>query len=360
MKILIIRPMAKEIRLDSYNCQELGLAKGFLDCGHDCDILFYSNINKEILIPYNNKNIKIYYRTGKIKFAINGFFDKIDDLLEKYDYLQVNEINQLQSIEILKNYDNSYVYHGPYKNKYDSIRHKIFDFLNDINLKCVLKNKNVNVFCKSSLAEEYISKFNCNTKVIGVGLDYSKFKREVSETNLNKFNILYVGKIEKRRNIVFMLKVVNKLIKYDNRYNLTIIGQGEKKYKGKIINLIRKLKLQNNVNIIEFVDQNDISKYYEQSFVFLLPTNYEIFGMVLLESVFFGTPVLTTYNGGSSVIKQGIIVKKLKVKDWVDCIIALKETNYDRETMNSYIINNFSWKNLAQNIIDELKQRRPE
>ena len=57
-----------------------------------------------------------------------------------------------------------------------------------------------------------------------------------------------------------------------------------------------------------------------------MPTNYEIFGMVYLEAIFFGVPIITTENAGSLDIlknkKYAFLEKTLEVNKWREKIDA--------------------------------------
>lgn len=80
------------------------------------------------------------------------------------------------------------------------------------------------------------------------------------------------------------------------------------------------------------MQQEELSNIYKISDIFLLPTEYEIFGMVLLEAMYFGLPVITTYNGGSSTIiengKNGFICSKLDKAEWKEIVCdLLNDTN---------------------------------
>ena len=59
----------------------------------------------------------------------------------------------------------------------------------------------------------------------------------------------------------------------------------------------------------------------------LLPTEYEIFGMVLLEAMYYKTVVLTTQNGGSSTLIQnglnGYIMQIENGWEWANTILSI-------------------------------------
>lgn len=363
MKILIIRTMANEMNISSYNCQELGLAKGFIDQGHDCDIVMYTKANDHNqCINYKNKIITIFWRNALIKNKINAIYTDIDELLKKYDYIQLNEYDMLFSEKIyFKNKYKTYIYHGPYYDNSFSLLHKISYLFNKLKINIHKKNKNQPVFFKSTLAEKNAPCVFKNKKTVGVGLDFSTF--ENTHINFNKdnnYSLLYVGKLEPRRNILFLLDVLDRLREINNKYHLTMIGTGEKEYLNIINNKISKLNLQTNITIIDKVKQSEISNYYNKANLFLLASNYEIFGMVLLEALYFGVPAISTLNGGSSTLlmnnHNGHIVD-LNVELWVDSINSfftdeIQHTNYLE--IHDFIVNNFSWDNIAAAILNNI------
>ncbi len=63
-----------------------------------------------------------------------------------------------------------------------------------------------------------------------------------------------------------------------------------------------------------------ITHFFRQADFFLLPTEYEIFGMVLLEAMFFRRVVLTTPNGGADMLlrsgENGIVLEKSDPARW--------------------------------------------
>ena len=73
-----------------------------------------------------------------------------------------------------------------------------------------------------------------------------------------------------------------------------------------------------------FLNQKYLGYVYKQCDVFLLPTIYEIFGMVLLEAMYYSVPVVSTLNGGSDLIirdkENGYIEENNDLQKWVERI----------------------------------------
>lgn len=196
---------------------------------------------------------------------------------------------------------------------------------------------------KSRLAKEFlISKGIKENRisVCGVGIDadaflksdFSEIPPEISKISSIECGIklLYIGKIEPRRNCLFLIDVLNKLREKGVDAKLIIVGSGKEDYLAKFDAHINELKLGDYIYKINAAEQKYLSYIYQNTDVFLLPTIYEIFGMVLLEAMYFGKPVITTQNGGSDMLiqngKTGIIEPEFNAEKWAKDIISASKT----------------------------------
>lgn len=369
MKILIIRTYPDEINIKNYNCQELGLAKALVKKGNICDIVLYTKKNKnygEEIIVEDNKKIHIYYLKAK-KFFKNVFFDKTDlkNIIKDYDIVQVAEYDQIGNIQIKKIAKKMIIYHGPYASKFTkgyNLKCKISDFIYLFNKDY----KNTPCITKSKLAENFLRKKGFKyVTTIGVGLDNARFNEKAKKSSkvikleqLKKDEelkyLLYIGKIEQRRNTLFLIKLLYEIRKTKSNVKLILIGKGEKKYMDKVKKEVKKYNLKESIVYIEKMQQEELSNIYQISDIFLLPTEYEIFGMVLLEAMYFGLPVITTYNGGSSTIienKKNGFIEQIDIEKWKN--IILKKLNNKEISVNAKqtIENNYTWDMLCKKFI---------
>ena len=98
---------------------------------------------------------------------------------------------------------------------------------------------------------------------------------------------------------------------------------------------------------------------------FLLPSKQEIFGMVLLEAMYLRTPVITSLNGGSSMLiegkETGQIVEEFEVEQWVDAIFRyIDNPTYTEKITNnahSLIRDEFNWKVLALKMLNRFYEK---
>ena len=118
MKILIVRPWPSvlDVTRNTYNIQEVGLAKALVKRGHPTDILFWTD-GDEMTVKVEvegAKPIHVFYRHGKVLLK-NVWFKGQEKLFARYDVLQTAEYNQMFSWHLAGKYpEKTVVYHGPY------------------------------------------------------------------------------------------------------------------------------------------------------------------------------------------------------------------------------------------------------
>lgn len=374
MRILIIRnfPSYMDVKYNTYNIQEVGLAKALTRKGHQADIVFWTDDEeKEEIITFDgNLSITVFYKRGK-KFLKNAWYPKIDELISKYDIIQTCEYNQIQSWVLAKKYkDKIVIYHGPYFSKFNkryNMMCKIFDIFF---LRRYIKLE-TNFIVKSQLAKDFLLRkgiSEANISIVGVGIDTQVLttKEDCSLAMLKEMTeekeclkILYIGRIEPRRNPEFIIDILKKIIDKGVKAHLYIIGSGESKFVYHVQTYAKNIGMINNITWQEKCEQKYLSNIYKQADVFLLPTNYEIFGMVLLEAMYYGCIVATTTNGGSSILiedgNNGLIIDERNAQIWSEKIIKAVTDSKLKENMSikahNKIENNYLWDSIVEKFI---------
>lgn len=366
MNILIVRNSADKVNIGAYNLQEIGLAKALIKKGHNCDIVYYTTDKKirEEYIHFDGYKLKIYWCPA-ISIKGHAIYLKIMNrkFLEKYDIIQTAEYFQVMTYIIGKITSKPIVlYHGPYKDLNNKKLHKIYDMMF---LKSIRRRVNA-VISKSPLSTQYLKNkgFN-NIYDLGVGVDISRFNNvkynnefEIIESlkKDGKKILLYIGRLDEEKNVKFLIDTLKNIKKQDNSIHLVIIGKKSRYSDIDYVDYSNQLGLSKNITYIDSVEQSKIHYLYEISDIFLLPSKYEIFGMVLLESMYFGKPVITSFNGGSSKLidneTNGIIIKKFDENLWCEKILNLlsDKEKYKKisENARDTIVNKFTWDKLSE------------
>lgn len=123
-----------------------------------------------------------------------------------------------------------------------------------------------------------------------------------------KIQILYAGKLTKRKGVDILLEsisILNKKIRLKNQYELLIVGDGEmKKF------LVHFIKINNlrNVKILPFKNEKELSKIYQKSDIFIMPSYFEPWGLTVNEALASKNAVICSDKVGSSydLVRHGI------------------------------------------------------
>jgi len=147
----------------------------------------------------------------------------------------------------------------------------------------------ISQFAKSTIGVDLYDKDRIF--VVNLGYDNNIFKPKKSY-NISKalLKIIYVGNISVRKGIKVLIKALQ--ILNDRKIELILVG-----------NLIDCNITSENTSInfkhIAYCNHNELAKLYQEADLFILPTYMDGWGMVLVEAMSCGTPVITTENAGS-------------------------------------------------------------
>ncbi|WP_179351894.1 glycosyltransferase family 4 protein [Winogradskyella vidalii] len=135
-------------------------------------------------------------------------------------------------------------------------------------------------------------------KVMPLGVDTSLFKPyfEVKE----KSSLLYVGRISRLKQIECAIDSLSYLNKKGVRgVNLTIIGPiSDTEYHKELQEKVRSLGLESQIHFKGALNQEDLIPYYQKATLLLMPSKHESFGMVMVEAMGCGTPVVAFRGSG--------------------------------------------------------------
>lgn len=133
----------------------------------------------------------------------------------------------------------------------------------------------------------------------GVERDYD-FRRQYAADN--EKIILYVGRLVYEKGIQNLIAAMPKVLNGYHDSKLIIAGKG-----GMIDELrdeVRRLVIENKVYFTGYLNLNQVTKMYKCADVAVFPSTYEPFGVVALEGMLSGTPVVVSDVGGLNEIVQ--------------------------------------------------------
>lgn len=204
---------------------------------------------------------------------------------------------------------NYIIWSGETKIEYQN-RHKFQYFRNVIRRPLIHYSSAFVVYGK--MAKEYlISQEGVNPKSIFVGINtidtsFLKEKTELLRTRALELqskkpkkekNILFIGYLEKRKGVQFILTAAHYIKQKYPKFNfgIHIVGSG-----GEEMNL-KKLTVElelSNVNFWGFKQKEEIPEYFAMSDLLIFPSTHELYGLVPIEAMAAGLPVFCSENAG--------------------------------------------------------------
>ena len=180
--------------------------------------------------------------------------------------------------------------------------------------------------------------------------------------------LLFVGRLDPLKGIDLLLKALP-LLPERQGLRLVIIG-GDKHSQSEVDRLrglAAKLGITESVTFQGLVKHHRLPEYYSAADVCVVPSYYESFGLVALESLACGTPVVASDVGDlKNIIRQGetgFVVPENTPQRLADAIaLFLGKAPRDMETSRSVraSVGRFAWANVAAGVMDELKLARLE
>lgn len=138
--------------------------------------------------------------------------------------------------------------------------------------------------------------------IIANGIDLTKYTKSDDSTPKSK-TIFYVGRLEKRKGLKYLLEAFALLKKVHPEFNLIIAGNGPDKEK--LESFVKDNKIE-NVEFLGYITEDTKRRLLRESAIFCSPSLYgESFGIVLLEAMASGCVVVAGNNSGYEGVMRG-------------------------------------------------------
>jgi glycosyltransferase involved in cell wall biosynthesis len=130
----------------------------------------------------------------------------------------------------------------------------------------------------------------------------SEEDRHIRSESNRPLEILFIGNVIPRKQLNLLIDALNEID--IERWNLNVIGNTtvDEIYMKKIVNQISKLKLTSKVKILGTLTDVEVAEYLKRSHTLVVPSSWEGFGIVYLEAMSFGLPVIACNQGAAHEI----------------------------------------------------------
>jgi glycosyltransferase involved in cell wall biosynthesis len=196
----------------------------------------------------------------------------------------------------------------------------------------------------TQFAQDIFSKHNniIQNTVISNGVDTSIFIKTETDSLFTKYNlprntknILFVGRLHPEKNIETLIKSIPSVLEKNANIHLYIVGPGFQK--DELRKLTTKLKLDKNITFFGKVTNEELLMAYNSCDVFILPSIAELEGMVVLEAMSCGKPIIIANSKSSAsrffVNENGFLFETKDYQDLANKISAILDDDNLRENM---------------------------
>ncbi|HOJ98960.1 MAG TPA: glycosyltransferase family 4 protein [Termitinemataceae bacterium] len=197
-------------------------------------------------------------------------------------------------------------------------------------------------------------------RVIPLGIHVERFRKameqpEIQKIQRNEREILYVGRLVASKGLVFLIEAAKLLRDAGESFTLTIVGTGEDLLSLKL--LVHTYDLEKQVYFAGKVEDNELLHYYKRAAVLVLPSfvRLEAFGIVQLEALAMGTPVIVSdIPGVNEVVRKsqgGYLVPPRDPPALADQLAQAlrnpRELRYRAEQGQAYVFSHYDWNTIA-------------
>jgi len=182
---------------------------------------------------------------------------------------------------------------------------------------------------------------------------------ETIEIKEKHYDCCYIGRFHPQKGFKDLIDIWGIIVQEISTAKLVVIGDDVNLKQVKSI--VKKRGLENNINFRGFLGGSDKTKVVKSSKLAVVPSYYESFGMVILEAMASGVPVvaykLPVYQ---DIYTQGIKMIEIGNKSkFAKEIITLLKNKTEIEVLSSQareLSKQFSWQNTAQEILHHLSK----
>lgn len=207
---------------------------------------------------------------------------------------------------------------------------------------------------------EKVSKY-CNSNIVTIlpnMVAAPKDNISIDESK-NKFRFFSLAFLNEYKGMDILIEAFNKNREKFKDVELLIGGDGPEK--SRLLDLIRKYGLEKNIFLLGQLSREEVAYNMKNCDCFALASRVETFGVVFIEAMQYGKPVIGTKTGGPDTFinsKCGFVVEIDNVDEFASSMISIYENyeNYDEDYIKKYCEKNFSEEVVVRKIKSVYKE----
>lgn len=217
------------------------------------------------------------------------------------------------------------------------------------------KIKNI-IVCSPPMKEILEDKTEAMISVIPNGIEYNEIENIMPLEPVNYPSILFVGLFEKIKGPDILIQSIPLVKKKYSNVKLYMAGKGSQEMVLK--ELTKELNIEDNVKFLGYISGKKKYSYYASADICVVPSRYESFGIVILEAMACGTPVIASNVGNIPYLinddEVGLKANSDDVNDFSEKILYLLENKDLRNKMrvnSRKNVKRYKWDKIASETI---------
>lgn len=355
-----------------YNLQDVGLGKAFAELGHATNVIrLEKRVSPDVVERYNNLLTISHFNV----FAIGGNSIGIGKYLPSdIDVMICFSDIQISFFQVYRHCKKNNIVLIPYvgvltSHSTNPIKRFFMHMVEKRNLKLY---RALEVCAKTESVKKELVKKNVKNVVVApvcldnkekIVLDVSNDLREslrnliVPSYSQHCKVIIFVGRMLEEKRPLEALEIFYDLFRKDDSYRLIMVGSGP--LRGNVKSFISNRKLDNVIALQENIPNKDMWKYYVSADCSLNLNRVEIFGMSILEAMYYECPVVAfAAPGPKMIISDKIDGYLFDDAENVENLVEIALSNGRLSKAKKTIETRFMWINTAKIILQQVELLR--
>lgn len=222
---------------------------------------------------------------------------------------------------------------------------------------CKYVNASTRLIMVSEAQREFFSAVDTKKSIIPNFVNDIFLAQDLNKSVGDKRMIVSVCHLTKQKNLNKLIYAVDQLKNEGRLFELTIIGDGpERSHLKKLVN---NLHLTDRIRFTGFLKEEGIIRELLKSDLFVMTSKFESFGIVFIEAMACGLPVIGTQTGGPYYLIQennGLTVDTESLEEIVEAIIHVSEKEYDHNAISNSIRERYSKSRVVSQVMDVYRE----
>lgn len=283
-------------QLGSLLCQKKGLDADYIITTNETEIksvilLYLKRIFKTFLLDLDlyfdtEKNVVVYSTSDFLPDVLPAFWLKLGNIHIKW-------IAIVHSIAPNPFYDHMQEFSKKKKRKLLSTNELLYKIFQLASIKLMTWGAD-KILVVNTEIRDYLIKKNIDTNkiiIVDNGVDFVRIQKIKPHENI-KYDATFIGRYHRHKGIFDLIKIWKLVCAHNDNAKLAIIGDGSEEFRSKVEYEIKKINLDKNIDLLGFLSWDDTIKVIKSSKIFVCPSFYESWSIVITEAMACKLPVI--------------------------------------------------------------------